>query len=129
MKKLICCAIIAAVLLSAVIFEQIYLNNSFDTLISKIDALDQQIVAANTINTTKINQSVQDIQNYWQQVEQILCMTINYNDLQRLGEQFKRVKSYVRQDQKEDCLAELEVLAYYAQNYKDIFILRFSNIF
>lgn len=129
MKKLIAFIVVAIILILTVIVEQIYLSNSFELLIQKIDNLNQQVSITETINTEQIKSSANDLENYWNSIENVLCMTINYNDLHRVGEQLQRVKSYIEQDKKEDCVPELEVLKFYAEKYKMIFLINFSNVF
>lgn len=116
-------------LVAIVVVEQIYLNNSFNTLNNKIDALSSQIALVEDIDNNQIQSSIYDLEKYWQDTEKVLCMTINYNDLNRIGEQVQRVKAYILQNQKDDCIAELEVLHFYASSFKSIFITNFGNIF
>lgn len=129
MKKLISIIVICLILTSAVIVEQIYLNNTFSTLKDKIQNVNQQVISTETIDSPEILQYVNDLQTYWDSVQTYLSFTINYNDLQRVGEQIKRVKSYIKQNQKEDCVAEISVLLYYAENYQIIYIINFTNVF
>ena len=129
MKKIISFVFITLLLVGAVIFEQIYLNNTFNELIVRIDNLSQQVELNENIDTLQIKNSVDDLDMFWKNAEQVLCFTINYNDLNRIGEQVQRVKAYIEQNQKDDCVTEIEVLDFYATSFKTIFITNFSNIF
>ena len=129
MKKLIISAIIALLLITVVVLEQVYLNNSFSQLEAKVDVLSQQVSLTENINTEQIQNTIYDLEEYWQNTEKVLCMTINYNDLHRIGEQLQRVKAYIEQNQKDDCVAEIEVLDFYAESFRTIFLTNFSNIF
>ena len=129
MKKIISFIVITLMLIGAVVFEQIYLNKSFDGLIVKIDNLSKQIEYYEEINTLQIKSSSEDLESFWTDAEKILCFTINYNDLNRIGEQVQRVKAYIEQNQKDDCVSEIEVLSFYAESFKTIFITNFGNIF
>ena len=129
MKKIISFIVITLLVISAVTVEQIYLHNSFDGLLNKIEILNTQIEQSEDVNTQDIEVFVEDIEKYWEDIENILCMTINYNDLHRIGEQLQRVESYAKRNQKDDCLAELQVLIFYAESYQRIFHINFSNIF
>lgn len=129
MKKIISFAFITLLLVGAVIFEQIYLNNTFNELIVRIDNLSQQVELNENIDTLQIKNSVDDLDMFWKNAEQVLCFTINYNDLNRIGEQVQRVKAYIEQNQKDDCVTEIEVLDFYATSFKTIFITNFGNIF
>ena len=129
MKKIISFIVITLLLIASVTVEQIYLHSSFDGLLNKIEALNTQIEQSENVDTQEIEVFVEDIQQYWEEIENILCMTINYNDLHRIGEQLQRVETYAKRNQKDDCLTELQVLIFYTESYQRIFHINFSNIF
>ena len=89
-------------------------------MIAKVDALNSKIELIETIDTEDILNLIYEIDDYWTEKERILCLSINHNDLSRVGEQIKRVKVYAEQNQKDDCLCELDVLLFYTESYKHV---------
>lgn len=128
MKKIISVIIISLLLLASVIVEQIYKDNTMNTLIDKIQVLNAEINNSETINTSEIQYIINDLDKYWEKQTNILRITINNNDLSRIGEQIKKVKVYIEQNDKDNCLYEIDTLEFYAENYKVVMELNFQNI-
>lgn len=120
MKKLISILIVAAILVTLVVLEQIYIHNTFDKMIEKIVALDTEIASTENIKTENIENIIEDIDTYWIEREKIMCLSMNQNELNKVGEQIKKVKVYVEQDNKKDCIYELDTLLFYVESFKKI---------
>lgn len=116
-------------MLSVVIGEQIFVDTTLSTLIDKIEQLDNAVQNSQNINATQIQIMVDELNKFWTDKENILCLSINHNDLNKVGEQIKKVKVYIEQDNKEDCVYEIDVLRFYAEGYKHIMELTIQNIF
>ena len=100
MKKIISVLVISAMLLTAVILEQVFVQNTLNTLLAKIETFDAKIANVTDIDTqTLINLST-DIDEYWTEKEKILCLSINHNDLNKVGEQIKKIVVYVKQNKR-----------------------------
>ena len=105
-------------LLTAVILEQVFVQNTLDTLLAKIDTFDAEIQKVSDINSQTLLNLGKDLDEYWTEKEKILCLSINHNDLNKVGEQIKKIVVYVDQNNKDDCIYELEILKFYAKSYK-----------
>lgn len=120
MKKLISVLAVASILITLVVLEQVFIHNTFDNMIQKISALDTDISNTETIKIQDILEQIDDIDNYWIKRENILCLSMNQNELNKVGEQIKKVKVYIEQDNKNDCVYELDTLLFYVQSFKKI---------
>lgn len=120
MKKLISVLAVASILITLVVLEQVFIHNTFDNMIQKISALDTDISNTETIKNQDILEQIDDIDNYWIKRENILCLSMNQNELNKVGEQIKKVKVYIEQDNKNDCVYELDTLLFYVQSFKKI---------
>ena len=120
MKKVISVLIVAVLLVSLVILEQIYIHNTFDNMIEKIIVLDTEIASVETIKNQSIMEKIDDIDAYWVERENIMCLSMNQNELNKIGEQIKKVKVYIEQDNKDDCIYELDTLLFYVKSFKKI---------
>ncbi|HBB44537.1 MAG TPA: hypothetical protein DCZ34_00220, partial [Clostridiales bacterium] len=49
------------------------------------------------MNTTEIKNIIDDLDSFWTEKEKVLCISINHNDLNRVGEQIKKIKVYIEQ--------------------------------
>lgn len=95
----------------------------------KIDYISSIISSTDNINTEEIEIGCNEIDIFWTKRERILCLFINHNDLNKIGEQIKKIKVYVRQNNKENCQYELETLKFYNKSYRHVFEINFQNLF
>ena len=128
MKKNVLVCLITALLFAIVILEQIFVDNTLTLLMSKIDNLDYEISNTESINTKKINNLASDLDSFWTNKEKIMCLIINHNDLNKVGEQIKKVKVYVLQNDKNNCVYEIETLKFYAESYKHVMEINLQNL-
>lgn len=128
MKKLVSVCAIFALLLAIVIWEQIFVDDTLNSLTRKIEKIDAEIVALADINTDDIVASVDELDKYWTKKEQVFCLIINHNDLNRIGEQIKKVKVYVAQNNKDDCVYEIETLKFYVESYRHVMEINIQNL-
>ena len=115
-------------LLTAVILEQVFVQNTLDTLLAKIDTFDAEIQKVSDINSQTLLNLGKDLDEYWTEKEKILCLSINHNDLNKVGEQIKKIVVYVDQNNKDDCIYELEILKFYAKSYKHVMEITPQNL-
>ena len=128
MKKIISVLVISAMLLTAVILEQVFVQNTLDTLLAKIETFDAEIQKVSDINSQTLLSLGKDLDEYWTEKEKILCLSINHNDLNKVGEQIKKIVVYVDQNNKDDCIYELEILKFYAKSYKHVMEITPQNL-
>lgn len=128
MKKIITVIAITILVLSSVIAEQFFINSTMTTMIDKISALNLEIYQTENIDNENLKNMIYDLDKYWTTRENILRITMNHNDLVRIGEQIKKVEVYIEQNDKENCVYEAETLEYYAKSYKKVFEVNFENI-
>lgn len=113
---------------TVLIWEQIFVDNTLDVLAQKIENIETEISVVENINTEKIIGLSVDLDDFWTKKERILCLFINHNDLSKVGEQIKRMRNYIEQDDKEECETELDVLKFYAESYKHVMEINIQNL-
>ena len=84
--------------------------------------LEEDINKENVINLTD------DIDIFWTENEKILCLFINHNDLNKVGEEIKRMKVLVAQNKKDEFFNELEILKFYADSYRHVMEINIQNL-
>ena len=129
MNKTVTVIIVTILLVALVVIEQIFVQNTLDTMIERSLMLNETIEYLENINTIELNNSIEELDKFWTKKEKILCLSINHNDLNRIGEQIKRVKIYILQNKKNECVVEIEALIFYAKSYKHVMEIDFQNIF
>ena len=128
MKKTLWAILITILLFGIVIWEQIYIDNSLNTLIVNVNNVDTKITSSNNIDNDEIIELCNNLDNYWTNKEKVLCLFINHNDLSKVGEQIKKVNMLVLQNKKEECVIELDILKFYANNYSHVMKVNIQNI-
>lgn len=128
MKKIISVFIITILLLATVIVEQVFIDSTLDELVSRIETLNAQIESAESVDTEELRLSIKNLDEFWTEREKILCITINHNDLSRVGEQIKKVRVYIEENNKDDCVYEIDILYFYATSYKHVMEINIQNI-
>ena len=129
MKKVISVIVVSLLLVAMVVVEQVFVQSTLDTLIEQSESLNSSIETNENINTTQLNNRIDELDKFWTEKEKILCLSINHNDLNKVGEQIKRVKNYISQNKKDECLVEIETLIFYANSYKHVMEIDPQNIF
>ena len=119
---------VTLVLIGAIIWAQIVAESTLSETSKKIDNLSKSILASENIATNEILESVSDLDKFWEQKERILSLVINHNDLNRIGEQIKKVVVYVQQNDKKNCEYELITLQFYMQSYQSVIDIRPEHI-
>ena len=128
MNKNLWVIITTILLFGIVIWEQIFIDNTLDTLATKIKNVSTEISLTENINTEKIANFATDLDKFWTEKEKILCLFINHNDLSKIGEEIKKIKVYIAQNNKDDCENELDVLKFYAESYKHVMEINIQNL-
>ena len=128
MKKITWVIIITILLFAIVISEQIFVDNCLNTLDVKIDAIYTTVLAQENVDAENVIKLNDDIDVFWTENEKILCLFINHNDLNKVGEEIKRMKVFASQNNREDFLNELEVLKFYVQSYRHVMEINIQNL-
>jgi len=127
-KKIVSVIVVFVLLVATVVLEQVFIDRTLSSLNEKIDFLDKTIDATEAINTTEIKNIIDDLDSFWTEKEKVLCISINHNDLNRVGEQIKKIKVYIEQNNKDDCVYEIKVLKFYAESYDHTLELNPQNV-
>ena len=129
MNRIVYVIIITVLLFGVVIFQQVFADSTIDELIARIDSLSLKISEQEQINSDQILEISQNLDEFWTEKEKILCLIISHNDLTKVGEQIKRVNSFIQNNDKENCVVELSTLKFYAESYRHVMEINFQNLF
>ena len=120
--------LITLVLIALVIVEQVFIDNTFNELEIFASNLKTDIAEQSEISTENITEQIDNLYNFWNVKESLLCLTINHKDLDKIGEQIDKLKTYIFEDNKEYAVYELNVLIFYINSYQNITAVSFKNI-
>ena len=128
MKKITWVIIITILLFAIVISEQIFVDNCLNTLDAKIDTIYTTVLSQENVSAENVIKLNDDIDVFWTENEKVLCLFINHNELNKVGEEIKRMKVFASQNNREDFLNELEVLKFYVQSYRHVMEINIQNL-
>ena len=120
MKKTISVLAVTIILIAMIVWAQVVAENTLKDTAKKIDALSENISLTENIATNQIVNQANELDKFWEQKERILSLIINHNDLNRIGEQIKKIVVYINQNDKKNCEYELVTLQFYMQSYQSV---------
>ena len=120
MKKAISVLAVTIVLIAMIVWAQVVAERTLENTAKKIDALSESISLTENIATNQIVSQANELDKFWEQKERILSLIINHNDLNRIGEQIKKIVVYINQNDKKNCEYELVTLQFYMQSYQSV---------
>ena len=74
MKKIIVVLVTTSILVATVILEQVFVQSTLNSLIEQISIFETAISQTEDINTQKINILIDNIDVFWTEKEQLLCL-------------------------------------------------------
>ena len=125
-KKIIWVVVLFIALISVVSFEQVYTENSLQDMFVRVDNLQTTI---DDEDLTKSKANAMDIVDFWADKERVICLFVDYRDIEQITKQANLVVSHL--DNKDFELAKVECNALYqaVQNFYNMVKLDFTNIF
>ena len=120
MKKTISVLAVTIILIAMIVWAQVVAENTLKDTAKKIDALSENISLTENIATNQIVNQANELDKFWERKERILSLIINHNDLNRIGEQIKKIVVYINQNDKKNCKYELVTLQFYMQSYQSV---------
>ena len=126
-KRVIIIWVLFAMLIAGAICEQIYIENSIQYMQSKTSTLYQQIQTQ--YNGEPALQTLNEMQDYWQQREKVLCLLINYKEIKEIYWQMFRLEETMLQNDEENTFIEFTVLKSYIQGSSNVIGFNMQNVF
>ena len=114
MKRWITTIILIIIITIAVIVEQTYVNQTFNTLQSKVDALVTTIEACadDEVDTAENKAQIADIEAYWLQHERVLCYLVKHTETFQISDAISYAKNFIEFGNKEEVMSALHKLVY-----------------
>ena len=114
MKRWIVTIAIMLIITAAVIWEQTYVNQTFNQLETKIDALIASVEACgdNNVDTEENKTQIADIEAYWLKHEQVLCYLVKHTETFQISDAISYAKNFIEFGNKEEVMSALHKLVY-----------------
>lgn len=125
-KKLITILALVVVLAGIVTWEQVYTDSALNNMIEKIETLEDELVAENLDGSLNIAQNITHI---WDENEKIICLFVDFRDIEQIGRQADLVVSHLKNNDFELAKVECNTLQRVVETFRDTVKFDWQNIF
>ncbi len=114
MKRWITTICVMVLITAAVIWEQNYVNQTFNTLQEKIDALIITVEACpdDGVDTEENKAQIAEIEEYWLKHERVLCYLVKHTETFQISDAISYAKNFIEYGNKEEVMSALHKLVY-----------------
>ena len=124
-KKFIAILVLMAFLAGIVTFEQIYIDTSVATMKQEINVLISNLEEENLANSTA---QAEKIVKMWQEREMIICLFVDYRDIEQIGKQSDLVLSHLKNSDFELAKVECNTLKKVLDTFGNMVNIDWQNI-
>lgn len=117
---------LAFVLLILAIIEQVFLDGTLTQLAQKGENLLASIEQSDVATATTLTQELDD---FWEQKEKWVCLVINHEDIEQIGEQILRIKNFLQANQVENARQETKLYLFYVEGCQHLLVSSIQNVF
>ncbi len=114
MKRWIATISILLIITAAVIWEQIYVNQTFQELSTQVDALIASVEACgdDNVDTDKNKTKIAAIEDFWLKHERVLCYLVKHTETFQISDAISYAKNFIEFGNKEEVMSALHKLVY-----------------
>lgn len=114
MKRWIATILVLLLITAAVIWEQTYVNQTFDTLQNKVNALITSVEACpdDGADTDENKAQIAEIEAYWLKHERVLCYLVKHTETFQISDAISYAKNFIEFGNKEEVMSALHKLVY-----------------
>jgi hypothetical protein len=123
MKRLIATLVILCAIISGIIWEQIFLTQTYGELQNKLDALiaSVELCGDDDADTEENKLLIDDLYQFWLQKEGALCYLVRHTETFQVSDSIIYAKNFIEFGNKEEAMVALTKLQY-------LFSVRHYNI-
>ena len=114
MSRWIATICILLLIIGAVIWEQVYVNQTFQNLETQINALIVSVESCGdeTADTDENKQKIAEIEKYWLKREKALCYLVKHTETFQISDAIIYAKNFIEFGNKEEVMSALHKLVY-----------------
>ena len=128
MKRGICISIIIIFLIGICTLEQILVDNTLLRLKEKTNNLIIILSEYEDIKNEEIISKTNELNDFWDEHENLLCFFINHKDMQEMGIELNKMKSYIISNTKEEFITSFNLVLHYTETFNHIMGLSLQNL-
>ena len=125
-KKFIWIIALVLTLTGLVVWEQVYTDNAINTILNDITILENNIAEE---NISASQDSARAIIDLWDKKESIICLFVDFRDIEQIGRQADLVYSHLVNEDFELARVECNTLQRVIETFRDMIKFDWQNIF
>lgn len=125
-KKFIWIIVLVLTLTGLVVWEQVYTDNAINTILNDITILENNIAEE---NISASQDSARAIIDLWDKKESIICLFVDFRDIEQIGRQADLVYSHLVNEDFELARVECNTLQRVIETFRDMIKFDWQNIF
>ena len=125
-KKLIAILILVVALAGIVTWEQVYTDNSISSMLGEISTLSTEIENKD-LESSKVQ--AQKIIDKWEKEEAVICLFVDFRDIEQIGKQADLVLSHLENEDFELAKVECNTLRRVVETFENMVGIDWQNIF
>ena len=125
-KKLIAILILVVALAGIVTWEQVYTDNSISSMLEEISTLSTEIENKD-LESSKVQ--AQKIIDKWEKEEAVICLFVDFRDIEQIGKQADLVLSHLENEDLELAKVECNTLRRVVETFENMVGIDWQNIF
>ncbi len=125
-KKLIAILILVVALAGIVTWEQVYTDNSISSMLEEISTLSMEIENKD-LESSKVQ--AQKIIDKWEKKEAVICLFVDFRDIEQIGKQADLVLSHLENEDFELAKVECNTLRRVVETFENMVGIDWQNIF
>lgn len=128
-RKSIYASLIIVFIFGVCLTEQLLSKEYLKTMDEKTTNIISVLSTTDELNSENIYSLTDDLSQYWQKKEPILCTFINYKEIEDVGVEISRLKIALNNSNRDLYEESINLIKFYIKNYENIFGINFQNIF
>lgn len=129
MKKAINISIILLFLVAACITDQILIKTYFNKTGEFVSIIKTYIEENDDVNTQFLIEKTDELNNYWQSKESIVCTFVNHQDISNLGVEINKLQSAAKENNRDVFVESINLIEFYLSGYEHVVGINLQSIF
>lgn len=129
MKKAINISIILLFLVAACIIDQILIKTYFNKTGEFVSIIKTYTEENEDVNTEFLIEKTDELNDYWQSKESIVCTFVNHQDISNLGVEINKLQSAARENNRDVFVESINLIEFYLSGYEHVVGINLQSIF
>lgn len=128
MKEVIIIIIILIIIFGGALYTQNFLNNTADTLVSKLENLQAEIETGN-VEEKRLKEQTDEIYGEWEDINEKWSVIVLHDEIDLIETSLIRMKSKIKTGSFEDSMEDLDTSIFLLKHIKEKEKTSLKNIF